>query len=256
ISGPTVMDWLSGIRALAPATELALRVVLTGASATGRPPSGVSTRAMRSTAPTSRTATAPKASLAMGTRRREVARACVPRARLRFSGALRSLTAHPVNQTGRRIGRPVWEIVTTRTGNRLLTDRLGREGRVCFLTGEQPDRVLELVVLLLVGRHVDGGANGGRLLGATPDLSLESGLADDLVAALELIGHVLGDGDVRVDARGLDRSVVGRVIARRGQSHGSVRAKRDDRLHRSLAEGARAHEGCALVVLQGAGDDL
>ena len=74
--------------------------------------------------------------------------------------------------------------------------------------------------------------------------------------ALQLVGQLLLDDDVGIDALGLDRAVRRRVVARRRQPDRAVGAERDDRLHRALAERARADDGRALVVLQGAGDDL
>ncbi len=77
------------------------------------------------------------------------------------------------------------------------------------------------------------------------------------VLALQLVGHVLQDLDVGLDALGLDRAARRRVVARRGQAQRAVvLAERDDGLHRALAERARADDGRALVVLQRAGDDL
>ena len=60
-----------------------------------------------------------------------------------------------------------------------------------------------------------------------------------------------------LDALRLDRAARRRVVARRGQPQRAVAvAERDDGLHRALAEGARAEDGRALVVLQRAGDDF
>src|SRR5207248_1361100 len=54
-----------------------------------------------------------------------------------------------------------------------------------------------------------------------------------------------------------DRAPGRRVITRRRQAERTVaRAKWDDGLHRSFAEGARADQGRALMILQRAGDDL
>ena len=64
------------------------------------------------------------------------------------------------------------------------------------------------------------------------------------------------DGDVGLDALRLDRAPRRRVVARRGELQARVVAERKDRLHRALAEGLRAHDGRALVVLQRAGDDF
>ena len=82
-----------------------------------------------------------------------------------------------------------------------------------------------------------GFAGAGLLLGA------RRGLLDD---------------DIRLDAGRLDRAARRRVVARRGQPHRAVGAarQRDDGLHRAFAERARAHDGRALMILQGAGNDL
>src|SRR5687767_10490754 len=135
--------------------------------------------------------------------------------------------------------------------------RLGRVGVVLLGAEDQLDRVLELRVLGLVGRHIDRRAGGRLLFGAAADLAAEAGFAEDLVAAGELGRHVLLDHDVRGDARRLDRAIGGREVARRGQPDAAIDgAEVYDRLHAALAERARADECRALVVLQRTGDDL
>ena len=62
--------------------------------------------------------------------------------------------------------------------------------------------------------------------------------------------------DVGHDALGLDRLAARRVVARRGQLDAGIWAQRTHGLHRALAKGLGAHDGGALVVLQGARDDL
>ena len=66
----------------------------------------------------------------------------------------------------------------------------------------------------------------------------------------------LVEHDVGHDALGLDRGAARRVVARGGDLQRGVGGELAHRLHRALAEGLRAHDGGALVVLQGAGDDL
>ena len=87
-------------------------------------------------------------------------------------------------------------------------------------------------------------------------MTLEARLALGVVLALQVLGGVLQDLDVGIDALGLDRAARRRVVARGGQADGAVLAERDDGLDRTLAEGARADDGRALVVLEGTGDDL
>ena len=95
------------------------------------------------------------------------------------------------------------------------------------------------------------------LFGPVLQMALERGLALGVVLALEVGRRVLEHGDVGLDALGLDRTARGRVIARRGQAQGAVvLAERNDGLDRALAEGARAEQRRALVVLQGAGHDF
>ncbi len=112
----------------------------------------------------------------------------------------------------------------------------------------------ELLVLLRVGRHI--GLRAGLLVVAVLQVALERSLALGVVLALQIVGHVLEDLDVGLDALGLDRAARRRVVARRRQPQRAVLAERHDRLHGALAEGAGADQRRALVILQGAGDDL
>ena len=64
------------------------------------------------------------------------------------------------------------------------------------------------------------------------------------------------DHDIGIDAFALDRAARRRVVARGGEAHRAVVRELDDGLHRAFAEGARAHEHGAMVVLQRAGHDL
>ena len=87
-------------------------------------------------------------------------------------------------------------------------------------------------------------------------MTLERSLALGVVLALQIVRHVLENLDIRLDALGLNRSARRRVIARRRQAQGAVLAKRNDRLHRALAERAGADQRGALVILQRARDDF
>ncbi|MPM90811.1 hypothetical protein SDC9_137933 [bioreactor metagenome] len=58
------------------------------------------------------------------------------------------------------------------------------------------------------------------------------------------------------DALGLDGAAAWRVVARGGQLDAGVGAERAHGLHRALAEGLRAHDGGALVILQRTGHDF
>src|SRR5690606_14840221 len=227
--GSAVM--VAGPLATALAMELPSRVEVIAASLLGRPPPGSSTSTTRSTTPAPISAITRKSSRARGKwnrRARSRARRLRP-----VSGVDRSLA---IGGSAHR--RPPASI------------RPGREGRIGLLAIDQADGVLQLGVLALFDGHIDRGTDGGFLLALDGDVALQPRLADDLVAALEFLGHHLAHLDVRGDAQRLDGAVVGRVVARRGQPHGAVRPQRDDRLHRALAEGAGAHQGGALVVLQ------
>ena len=74
--------------------------------------------------------------------------------------------------------------------------------------------------------------------------------------APQLLRNVLLNYDVRRNAFRLDGAPRGREVTRSGQRQRSTfAAKRDQRLHRAFAEGPRANDRCAVVVLQGAGDE-
>ena len=62
--------------------------------------------------------------------------------------------------------------------------------------------------------------------------------------------------DVGFDPDRLDRAAGGRVVAGGREAHCPMPGKRDDRLHRALAERFGAEHDRSLVVLQGSGDDL
>ena len=62
--------------------------------------------------------------------------------------------------------------------------------------------------------------------------------------------------DIGHDAFGLDRAATRGEITRGGDLQPGVGRQRTNRLDRAFAEGLRAHDGRALVILQRAGDDL
>ena len=64
------------------------------------------------------------------------------------------------------------------------------------------------------------------------------------------------DRDIGLDALGLNRAAVRRVIASGRELEAGVGAERQDGLHRTLAECLSAHDDGALVVLQRASDDF
>ena len=79
---------------------------------------------------------------------------------------------------------------------------------------------------------------------------------DQCGRAVAFLHGQVGQRDVRLDAFGLDRGAVGRVVARGGDLHRVVGIQRQHGLHHALAERALAHGQRAVVVLQRAGDDL
>src|SRR5579872_603315 len=116
------------------------------------------------------------------------------------------------------------------------------------------DRRDELLVILGVRRDI--GLRALLLVVAVLQMALERGFALRIVLALQIVRHILEDLDVGIDALGLNRAAGWRVVTRRGQPQCAILAERDDRLHRALAEGARADQRRALMILQGAGDDF
>src|SRR6185312_12870141 len=134
--------------------------------------------------------------------------------------------------------------------------RLRIRGRIDLHTAQEVVGRVQRLVVLRVGRDVRLRA---RLLLARVALQVaaQRGFALGVGLVLQVVRHVLHHLDVRRDALGLDRASGRRVVARRGQPQRAVAgAERDDGLHRALAERARAENGRALVVLQGARDDL
>src|SRR5262252_3842561 len=156
--------------------------------------------------------------------------------------------------TRRRRGRPPRSV-------------LGRRGRCALRRGERLtlqilDRLLELEVLvggefegrrrLLVG--VDGGL-GARFLRLfrRPTLVL---VVEQVLLQVGFAQSSRGrrrgilDDDVRRNPFRLDRAAARRVVPRGGELDGGVVAEREYGLHRALAEGRRAYQRRALVILQ------
>src|SRR5712671_2715109 len=130
-----------------------------------------------------------------------------------------------------------------------------RESRVCRGTAQQVKRQIERLVILGVRRNV--GLRTGFLLAFGAQVPTQRGLAPGGYPRLELLGHILQHLDVGHDSLCLDGTSRRRVVARRGQPQRAIAGtERNDGLYRPLAEGTRADDGGALVVLQGAGDDL
>src|SRR5689334_13866961 len=247
-SGPAVMvAWLAPVVSVV-ARVLAPRVPLTPISATGRPPIGSLTNMMRATTPSSTMPARPNAMRASGSLSSDSCSfgACCF-ARLRPRGALRSSAIDFLCQRRESLIRGALLGYHNRPGSGLMDPasalRLGRIGVVLFLPVDQPDGELQLGVVLLVGRDVHRRSGRGRRRRTAADLAIEPGLAENFVAALEIVRDILGYHDVRLDAGRLNRAVVRRIVPRRGEADAAIVAHVDDRLHRALAERARADEG-------------
>src|SRR5699024_2917831 len=122
---------------------------------------------------------------------------------------------------------------------------------------EEIQCISELGILFLFLRDVSRAA--GILTLAVLEVAAKARFAARLAGLgrlLHLLGEILLDNDVRIDALGLDGAAGRRVIPGGGETDRAVRAERDDRLHRSLAEGARADDQRALMVLQCASNDF
>src|SRR5215475_8836824 len=142
---------------------------------------------------------------------------------------------------------------------RLLRNRGGlrvrRERRVGLDPAHQLERQIERLVVLGLRRHV--GLRAALLLALRLEMATQRRFAPRLGARLHLVRHLLQRLDIGHDALGLDRAAGRREVARRGEPQRAVAAaERDDGLHRALTERARAENGRALVVLQGAVDDF
>ncbi len=77
---------------------------------------------------------------------------------------------------------------------------------------------------------------------------------DAVITVIAKLGGL--DLDVGQDAFALDRASAGGVVTRRGQSQRGAVRQRHNGLHRALAEGARAENQRAMIVLERAGNDF
>src|SRR5690606_32635851 len=77
-----------------------------------------------------------------------------------------------------------------------------------------------------------------------------------VVTAVRAVVLRLRNLDVRRYAEAVDRAAGRRVVARRGDTDGTVILQRQGRLDRSLSIGPGAQEGRPVVILEGGGDDL
>src|SRR5688572_29226131 len=114
--------------------------------------------------------------------------------------------------------------------------------RVRGRTAQEGQRVLQLHVLFRLLGNVGRRAGGLLHLFAVlvlavlriAEMAAQAGLATLLLCVcrllLQLVGQLLLDDDVRIDAFGLDRAVRRRVVAGRREPDRAVGAERDDRL--------------------------
>src|SRR5579863_4639728 len=133
--------------------------------------------------------------------------------------------------------------------------RVRGEGGVADCAAQEVERLLERLVILFIGRHVRLRARffAAFCLEVTAQRSLALGVGP----RLQVFRHVLQHFDVGRDALGLNGAAGGCKVTRGGQPKCTIAgAKRNDGLHRALAERARAHKGRALVILQRTGNDL
>src|ERR1017187_3979561 len=131
----------------------------------------------------------------------------------------------------------------------------GRRGGIDLDAVQQIGGHLQGLVVLGVRRHV--GLRTGLLVALGLQMAAQRGLALGVGPRFQLVGHVLQHLDIGNNALGLDRFARRREVARGGETQRAVAgAKRNDGLHRALAERARADQRCTLVVLQRSGDDF
>ena len=132
---------------------------------------------------------------------------------------------------------------------------IGWERGICGRSAQQVQRHFDRFIVRVVRRHI--GLRAGLLGTFGFEVAAQRCFALGVDLSLHIIRNVLQHFDVRRDARGLNRVPRRRVVPRGGQpQRANAGAERNDSLHRSFAERARADEGGALVVLQGAGDDF
>src|SRR5262245_9998408 len=107
--------------------------------------------------------------------------------------------------------------------------------------------VFDLDIGLDAVASVDGAAEVGLFLFGM--FGAASGVALRIAASV-----VLKERSVRVVA--LNQPSARRVVLRDGQGQGAARLQREDALDESLAEARLADDQTAIVILDGAGDDL
>src|SRR5499433_776783 len=129
--------------------------------------------------------------------------------------------------------------------------RLGvrRVGRVLLDAADEIERGVERLVVLRVRRDI--GLRAGLLVASGLEVAAQRSLAARVGARLELLGYLLQHLDVGRDALGLDGASGRGEVAGGGQPQRPIAgAERNDRLHRALAERARADDGRAAVILE------
>src|SRR5690606_1616871 len=144
-------------------------------------------------------------------------------------------------------------------GLSLVHDSLVRiwwESGMRLRPSQQIQRIFQLHVILRIGRYICNGTRTCFVFLAALDMTRQAGLATSNVTAKKLIRQRLFNLDIRRDALALDRGPGRRVIERRCQAQGTVLAERNDRLHRALAEGLRAHNRRPAMILKRTRNDL
>ena len=114
---------------------------------------------------------------------------------------------------------------------------------------------MERLIVLRIRRDI--GLRAGLLVTFRFEMPPQRCLAARIGARLELLRHLLQDLNVGRDAFGLDRAAGRGEVPRRGQPQSPIAGtKRNDGLHRSLAERACTDDRRAPVILQSASHDL
>src|SRR5262249_39630488 len=129
--------------------------------------------------------------------------------------------------------------------------RLGvrRVGRVLLDAADKIERGVERLVVLRIRRDI--GLRAGLLVALGLEVAAQRGLAARVGARLELLGYLLQHLDVGRNALRLDGASGRGEVARGCQPQRPIaRAKRNDGLHRALAERARADDRRAPVILE------
>ena len=86
--------------------------------------------------------------------------------------------------------------------------------------------------------------------------AFQFGFSHTETAAFDNFKLGLFDFNVRFYALGLNRTARRRIVTGRGQAHGTVFAKRDNRLNRTFAERLFAHDDCPFMILQSTGENF